>query len=83
MCSSVESELADRFDRLRRRPNLSAVRACAHKLQHPAEGRVLSSRLACGHVGRVAHVGTGEKVWSYKFCHGSVNTTPVVDGDLV
>lgn len=28
-------------------------------------------------------VRTGEKVWSYPFCHGSVNTTPVVDGDLV
>lgn len=28
-------------------------------------------------------VGTGEKVWSYMFCLGSVNTSPVIDGNLV
>ncbi|HKB42253.1 MAG TPA: PQQ-binding-like beta-propeller repeat protein [Gemmataceae bacterium] len=28
-------------------------------------------------------VRTGEKVWTYLFCHGAVNTTPVVDGNLV
>ncbi len=28
-------------------------------------------------------VRTGEKVWSHIFCDGSINTTPVVKGDLV
>jgi len=28
-------------------------------------------------------VGTGEKVWSHIFCLGSINTSPVIDGNLI